>query len=152
VFDVWPKKTRRLRHVGQLLGDPMGSDETLIKSPRKGQVMAATRKADQQHPRAALTFDEIAKSYIIADDQIYPVASCPSAIFKMVVLNQAPQWKDSPTYGPMLASATHDTVTRWWILCSLCEAGRPMKLYASREEAERALGDQVQLDRSTAAR
>src|SRR5260370_28721155 len=58
-FNVWPKRTRCLCHVtqidqpgrqrldvGQLLGDPAGSDEALIKSPRKGQVMAATRKAD----------------------------------------------------------------------------------------------------------
>ena len=97
--------------------------------------MAATRKADQQHPRAALTLDEIAKAYFIHDQQIYPVASAPASIFRAAVLDLAPQWQTSS----VLASKDIDLVSRWWLLCELSRAGRLMTLYAGREEAERAL-------------
>jgi hypothetical protein len=141
---VWRRKTRRpALHVGQLLGDPTGDDETLIKSPGKGQVMAATRKADQQHPRAAVTYDEMTKSYFIADGQVFPVASAPASIFRAAVLDQAPEWKSST----VLAGKDIDLVSRWWLLCELSMAGRPMTLYGSREEAERVLGQPTVITR-----
>ena len=90
-------------------------------------------------PSAAITFEQIAGAWFIHDQQIWPVASAPASMFRAAVLAQAPQWKDIPVYSEVLASATLDTVTRWWLLCGLADAGQAMMLYASREEAERAL-------------
>ena len=104
--------------------------------------MVATRKAEQQHPRAGLTYDEATKAWFIADGQVFPVASAPASIFRAAVLDLAPQWQTSS----VLASKDIDLVSRWWLLCELSSTGRPMMLYASREEAERSL------DRSTATR
>ena len=97
---------------------------------------------NERYATAAITYDEVTKAYFIADGQVFPVASAPASIFRAAVLDLAPQWQTSST----LASKDIDLVSRWWLLCELSKAGRPMKLYAGREEAERALGQ------STAAR
>jgi hypothetical protein len=106
------------------------------------------RKLDLQHPRAALTFDDVVKAFCIHGQQVYPVASAPASIFKAAVLTLVPHWKDSSTYGEALASKEIDVVTRWWLLCALADAGQAMKLYGSREEAEQAMSDQGLLDQS----
>src|SRR5437660_9223338 len=102
------------------------------------------RKLDLQHPRAALTFDDVMKAFYIHGQQIYPIASAPASIFKAAVLALVPHWKDSSTYGEALASKEIDVVTRWWLLCALADAGQAMTLYGSREQAEQAMSDQGQ--------
>jgi hypothetical protein len=90
---------------------------------------------NEKYPSAAITYDEAAKAWFIADGQIFPVASAPASIFRAAVLDQAPEWKSST----VLASKDIDLVSRWWLSCELSMAGRPMTLYGSREEAERVL-------------
>ena len=102
------------------------------------------RKLEDQHPRAALTFDDVQRSWFAHYGQAYPVASAPAAIFRMAVLDLAPSWSSSTVLG----SKEIDLVSRWWLLCELSGVGRPMTLYGSKEEAEQVLG---QLDPATIA-
>ena len=106
------------------------------------------RKLEDQHPRAALAIDDVQHSWFTHHGQAFSAAKAPDAVFRAAVLDLAPHWKDSPTYGEALASIEIDVVTRWWLLCGLADAGQAMKLYSSREAAMRVLSDQVQLDQS----
>jgi hypothetical protein len=46
-----------------------------------------------------------------------------------------PRWAFSDLYASMVA-CPDDLAVRWFLLCGLCEAKRPLQLYGSREEAE----------------
>ncbi len=97
--------------------------------------------ADERHPRVPVALEQAVGAWFVHNGRAYLVARAPAATFKDAVLDLVP--------SATLADDDIDLVARWWLLCGLVEARRPMTLYASREEA---LSDQVQLDRSTAAR
>jgi hypothetical protein len=86
----------------------------------------------------AITFLKAKTSYFIYSNQAHSIAECSTATFKAAVLAIAPQWSDSAPMAPLVANP-EDLADRWFLLCSLCEQGKPLKLYASLEMAEEAL-------------
>ena len=55
------------------------------------------------------------------------------------MLALAPYWPTNEAYSGFLTSPEIDMAIRWYLLVALAEAKRPLKLYAGREEAERAV-------------
>lgn len=86
----------------------------------------------------AITYDKAKSSYFIHNNQVYSIADCSTNLFREAVLSFAPHWPFSDLYSPLIA-CPEDIVTRWFLLCGLCEAKQPMKLYESREEAVEAV-------------
>ena len=79
------------------------------------------------------------QSYFIHNDQVHSVASCPTPIFRSAVLTLAPYWPANEAYSGILAASEIDFAVRWYLLVALAEAGKAMRLYGSREEAEQAV-------------
>ena len=98
------------------------------------------RKNLDQHPTPELTYDEVIKAWFVHDRQAYSVEIAPSFIFRLAVLDLVPLWAKSPIYGASLMGLRIDIVDRWWVLCGLADAGKPMALYGSRGGAERDCG------------
>jgi hypothetical protein len=86
----------------------------------------------------ALSYHAVKDSYFIHAGQIHSVADCPSTLFREAVLALMPRWSFSDLYASMVA-CPDDVVVRWFLLCSLIEAKRPLQLYGSRDEAEQAV-------------
>lgn len=85
------------------------------------------------------TYQRTKLSYFVHSDQVHSVAKCSAETFRDAVLALMPQWLDNATYGPLVASPDM-LVDRWFILVALAEeARRPMRLFAFRADAERAL-------------
>jgi hypothetical protein len=77
--------------------------------------------------------------YFVHNGDVYSVKNAPDAVFRAAVLSLAPYWCSAPQYAPLLADDI-DLYSRWYLLCSLSDSHRPMKLYASRESAEQECG------------
>jgi hypothetical protein len=78
-------------------------------------------------------------AWFVLQGQAYSVFECSSSIFKRAVLERLPYWRTDGTYGPILRQPTLEMHEKWYLLVSMHEAERPLKLYSSREEAEQAV-------------
>jgi len=92
------------------------------------------------HP-PIISYRQSALAYFIYDNQVYPVATAPSSIFKEAILALPPSWPtgSAPDATKLLKAKELDTPARWWLLCLLGKARTPLKLYASREAAEKVM-------------
>ena len=79
------------------------------------------------------------QGWFVYNGDVYAVKDSPSAVFRSAVLSLAPYWCSAPQYAPLLADDI-DLYARWFLLCSLADSHRPMKLYPSRESAEQECG------------
>jgi hypothetical protein len=77
-------------------------------------------------------------SYFIYNNTVHSVAHCKSGVFKSAVLKLSPHWESHEEYGPVLKDMD-DISTRWWLLCTLSEDKRGMKLYGTLEDAEEVI-------------
>jgi hypothetical protein len=83
----------------------------------------------------AISYSQASTSYFIHNGQVYLVASAPSEIFKAAMPTQE-------VTIPLDSVFTYDELdmsARFYILNRLAEKNRPMKMYKSRAEAERAI-------------
>jgi len=83
------------------------------------------------HPR--VSYAQAKESYFTHNDQAHSVASAPSSIFKAAILARAPAWASDESYSGLLLCP--DLESRWYLLNALAEAGKPLKIYASAEQA-----------------
>jgi len=96
------------------------------------------------HP-PVIPFSACSHSYFIHQGTVYNVASAPSVIFKAWIADLPPVWP----YGSgddamaLLKSTELDLCSRWWLLCLLGKARTPLKLYASKEMAEKVMAVSV---------
>ena len=103
--------------------------------PKRGQIKQ--RNNSVYVPR--VSYQVAKESFFCYDNQAYPVATCDSSIFRSAVLALAPTWANDEAYNGFLAFATIDMAVRWYLIVAMAEAAKPLKLYANREEAERAV-------------
>ena len=86
----------------------------------------------------SLSFRKAKTSYFIHDNEVHAVAECSAETFKAAVgIIASKQWQANATHASLLERG--DITDKWYLLLSLAEAGTPLKLYASKAEAERAL-------------
>ena len=72
--------------------------------------------------------------FFVYDSEVYEVKTAPDAIFRVACYALSPTWKSAPQYSRLLNSEQIDFFARWYLLCELANAKRPMKLHTKREE------------------
>lgn len=83
----------------------------------------------------SITLRSTYTSHFIHNGTVYPIAGSSSEVFKSAVLQLVGDHWDEK----VLQAEDLDLVSRWYVLNRLVEKGKPMKLYTSRLEAERAV-------------
>lgn len=86
-----------------------------------------------KHEKPELSFKLVLRSWFEYAGNIYAVRSAPTDIFTLAVLAKAPWMRFHDEYGPILAQDTLDEYDRWYLLCGLVAADKPIALYESRE-------------------
>lgn len=89
------------------------------------------------HP-PKITLQIVKRAWFAHDGRAYPVLRSSANVFKAAVLSKASAWEFHETYGPVLAQHEMDVYDRWWLLNCLADGNRAIRLYDSREAAERA--------------
>jgi hypothetical protein len=109
-----------------------------LQEGRKDPSMARQNQVSHKnHPR--VSYQQAKDSYFIHDGHVLSVSQCSASLFRDAVLALAPHWANNEDYNGFLAASKIDPVIRWYLLCSLSEAKRPLTLHGSRREAEQAL-------------
>jgi len=87
--------------------------------------------------RPVISLMQAKVSYFIHDGKAHSVADCSDDTFKEAILKLVPNWITHETYAPILEESM-DIHSRWFLLCSLADSERGMKLY-TREELIRTM-------------
>lgn len=85
------------------------------------------KKLDTIHP-PQVPYHKMHSAYIQFEGQTYPVATCPSSIFKWAVKQSHPSFSPDGSIGCLLAKSELDMVDRWYIINELAKLRHPMKL------------------------
>jgi hypothetical protein len=88
-------------------------------------------------------YKDTKRSWFTHAGKAYPVISAPADVFSAAVLARYPKWKFSAEYSRVLKQDELDYHTRWWLLCCLADNKCKLKLYDSKEAAERACTEQM---------
>lgn len=96
-----------------------------------------------QHYLPKVDYKTAKHAWFTHDGNPYSVVEAPASVFRSAVLVQSPHWKRCDEYCHVLQQDELDYQTRWWLLNCLSDAKRELRLYATREQAERACTEQV---------
>jgi hypothetical protein len=78
----------------------------------------------------AVTLQTCKLAYIIHNNQVLPLATCPSNLFREAIHGLAgDKWDDDACL--LLQAPQIDLVSRWYIVNLLAEKGKPVKIYKS---------------------
>ena len=108
------------------------------------QVIRSHGNAMHSHP-PVFPYSQCQQHYFLFDGRAYNVVSAPSSVFKEAILATSPSWPtgSAPDAEKLLKCKEFDLPARWWLLCMLGLAKCPMRLYASKEMAEKVIAVSV---------
>jgi hypothetical protein len=96
-------------------------------------------KSNASTYQPTISYQQAKESWFTHKGQPYSVAGCSASLFRDAVLSLMPQWASDENYNGFLAASKIDPVIRWYLLCSLSEAKRPLTIYSSKQETVQAL-------------
>lgn len=90
-----------------------------------------------------IDYSTIKRLWLVYNGTVYAVSAVPASVFRAAVLERCPKWEYHEVYGPVLSQATLDIHDRWFLLNCLLDLNCGVPLFASREQAERAVAEQT---------
>lgn len=90
-----------------------------------------------------IDYMDIKRLWLVYGGTAYAVSAVPASVFRAAVLERCPKWDFHEVYGPVLDQVAYDTHDKFWLLNCLLDLNCGVPLFASREQAERAVAEQT---------